>query len=65
MSLLDTTDKEGPLDLKTNSKQLASYLTAGMQLIPLHHHTFEDEFKGKKRKRGKSPVHGAWMKKDL
>ncbi|UFK26729.1 integrase [Roseobacter phage RDJL6] len=48
---------------KPEPGQLKPYLTAGMQLIPLHHYTYEDEYKGKKRKRGKSPVDNAWMKK--
>lgn len=48
---------------KTDASQLAPYLAAGLQLIPLHNHAYEDEYKGKRRKRGKSPVHGNWTKR--
>lgn len=41
-----------------DSAQLAPLIAAGYQLIPLHNYAHEDEFKGKRRKRGKSPVHG-------
>ncbi|ADK73448.1 DNA primase [Roseobacter phage RDJL Phi 1] len=51
------------MDPKTDPGQLKPYLAAGMQLIPLHHHTDEDEYKGKKRNRGKSPVDKNWMKR--
>ncbi|CTQ33918.1 hypothetical protein JAN5088_02707 [Jannaschia rubra] len=46
-----------------DASQLAPLLAAGYQLIPLHNYAHEDEFKGKRRKRGKSPVHGNWTKK--
>lgn len=48
---------------KTDPGQLRPYLASGMQLIPLHNYAYEDEHKGKRRKRGKSPVHGNWTKK--
>jgi len=51
------------LTLQPDSGQLAPYIEAGLQLIPLHNYAYEDEFKGKRRKRGKSPVHGNWTKK--
>lgn len=51
------------MDPKTDPGQLKPYLSAGMQLIPLHHYTDEDEYKGKKRNRGKSPIDKAWMKR--
>lgn len=44
--------------------QLKPYLDAGLTLIPLHHYSYEDEYKGKTRKRGKSPVHKNWTKRD-
>ena len=48
---------------QTDASQLSPLVDAGYQLIPLHHFSKEDEFKGKTRKRGKSPVDNAWMKK--
>ncbi|KHQ53597.1 bifunctional DNA primase/polymerase [Mameliella alba] len=47
----------------TDPDQLRPYLAAGMQLIPLHNHAYEDEHKGKRRKRGKSPTHSNWTKR--
>ena len=47
----------------TDAAQLAPLIDAGYQLIPLHNHAYEDEFKGKRRKRGKSPVHANWTKR--
>ena len=49
--------------INTDAAQLAPLLEAGYQLIPLHHYAHEDELKGKRRKRGKSPIHGNWTKK--
>jgi len=51
------------LTQQTDPGQLRPYLASGMQLIPLHNYAYEDEHKGKRRKRGKSPVHGNWTKK--
>lgn len=48
---------------QTDPSQLSQLVDAGYQLIPLHHFAKEDELKGKARKRGKSPVDNAWMKK--
>ncbi|MDA8586729.1 DUF5906 domain-containing protein [Rhodobacteraceae bacterium] len=48
---------------QTDASQLSPLIDAGYQLLPLHHYTYEDEYKGKRRKRGKSPVDNAWMKK--
>ncbi|MEP3347734.1 MAG: bifunctional DNA primase/polymerase [Litoreibacter sp.] len=48
---------------QTDASQLAPLLASGYQLLPLHHFTKEDQFKGKIRKRGKSPIDNAWMKK--
>jgi len=47
----------------TDAAQLAPLIDAGYQLIPLHNHAHEDEFKGKRRKRGKSPIHANWTKR--
>lgn len=47
----------------TDPDQLRPYLAAGIQLIPLHNHANEDEHKGKRRKRGKSPAHSNWTKR--
>ncbi|KPQ16694.1 MAG: putative P-loop ATPase [Rhodobacteraceae bacterium HLUCCO18] len=48
---------------KTLPAELAPLIEAGYQLIPLHNHAHEDEHKGKRRKRGKSPIHGNWTKR--
>jgi hypothetical protein len=48
---------------KTQPAELAPLIEAGYQLIPLHNHAYEDEHKGKRRRRGKSPVHGNWTKR--
>ncbi len=54
----------GPkMTAQTDPSQLSQLVDAGYQLIPLHHFAKEDELKGKARKRGKSPVDNAWMKK--
>lgn len=45
---------------ETDPDQLRPYLASGMQLIPLHHPDYEDEYKGKRRRRGKSPLHKNW-----
>lgn len=47
----------------TDASQLAPLVEAGYQLIPLYNFAFQDEHKGKRRKRGKSPIHGNWTKK--
>lgn len=47
-------------EVSTDALALAPYVAAGMQLVPLHHHAFEDEYKGKRRRRGKSPLHRNW-----
>lgn len=48
---------------KTDVKELAPYLDGGWQLIPLHSHDYFDEYKGKKRERGKSPLHTNWTRR--
>ncbi|WP_299955387.1 bifunctional DNA primase/polymerase [uncultured Roseobacter sp.] len=47
----------------TEPAELAPLIEAGYQLVPLHNHAYEDEHKGKRRKRGKSPIHGNWTKR--
>ncbi|RUQ90280.1 bifunctional DNA primase/polymerase [Brucella abortus] len=49
--------------MKTDSAQLQPYLEAGWQLIPLHRHDHYDEHKGKRRERGKSPLHPNWTRR--
>ena len=45
----------------TDPDGLRPYLDAGgWQLIPLHRHDYFDEHRGRKRERGKSPLHAAW-----
>ncbi len=48
---------------KTLPAELAPLIEAGYQLVPLHNHAYEDEHRGKRRKRGKSPIHGNWTKR--
>jgi len=48
---------------KTLPAELGPLIEAGYQPIPLHNHAYEDEHKGKRRKRGKSPVHANWTKR--
>jgi len=48
---------------RVNTSELKPYLDAGWQLIPLHSHDYFDEHKGKKRERGKSPLHRNWTRK--
>lgn len=48
---------------QTDASQLVPLVDAGYQLIPLHHYKKEDGFKGKRRKRGKSPVDANWTKR--
>lgn len=48
---------------KTDPSALEDYIKAGWQLIPLHSHDYFDEFKGKRRSRGKSPLHPNWTKR--
>jgi len=47
----------------TQPAELDPLIEAGYQLIPLHDHNSEDEYKGKLRKRGKSPLHRNWSKR--
>lgn len=47
----------------TRPEALGPYLDAGWQLIPLHSHDYFDQHKGKKRARGKSPLHPNWTKR--
>ena len=47
----------------TQPAELPPLIEAGYQLIPLHNFAYEDEHKGKRRKRGKSPAHGNWTKR--
>ena len=51
------------MTVRTDPAQLAPYLDAGMQLVPLHHHDHFDEHKGRRRDRGKSPVDANWTKR--
>ena len=51
------------MEVEVDGDQLAPYVTAGMQLIPLHRHDHEDEHRGRRRLRGKSPLHGNWTKR--
>ena len=44
----------------TDPLELAPYLDAGWQLIPLHRHDHHDEHRGKRRERGKSPRDRNW-----
>ncbi len=48
---------------KLNTSELRPYLDAGWQLIPLHSHDYFDEHRGKRRERGKSPLHGNWTRR--
>lgn len=50
-------------DKTVDLEQLGPYVSAGLQLIPLHAHDAHDEHKGKQRKRGKSPLHKNWTKR--
>jgi len=47
----------------TNKNELAPYLAAGMQLIPLHRHDHTDVHHGRSRERGKSPIDMNWTKR--
>lgn len=47
----------------TDASQLTPLLDSGYQLLPLHNYADEDEFKGKYRKRGKSPIDANWTKR--
>ncbi|WP_417267101.1 bifunctional DNA primase/polymerase [Celeribacter baekdonensis] len=47
----------------TDASQLTPLLASGYQLLPLHKFSAEDEVKGKRRKRGKSPIDRNWMKR--
>ncbi len=49
--------------IKTDPSELSQYLETGWQLIPLHRYDRTDEYKGKLRDRGKSPIHGNWTKR--
>lgn len=51
------------MSARTDAAQLTTYLDAGWTLIPLHDHDAHDEHKGKRRQRGKSPLHGNWVKR--
>lgn len=48
---------------RTNAGQLAPLIEAGYELIPLHNHAHVDERGGKRRRRGKSPLHANWTKR--
>ncbi len=48
---------------ETRPELLQPFMEAHYQLIPLHRHDESDVHKGKKRERGKSPVHRNWTKK--
>ncbi len=48
---------------KTDVDGLKQYLDTGWQLIPLHSYDYFDQHKGKKRQRGKSPLHVNWTKR--
>ena len=48
---------------QTDAGELGPYLDAGWQLIPLHSHDYFDQHKGKKRQRGKSPLHTNWTRR--
>jgi hypothetical protein len=48
---------------KTDTSELQPYLDAGWQLIPLHRWDAADEYKGKRRERGKTPLHLNWTKR--
>ncbi|MEE8609027.1 MAG: bifunctional DNA primase/polymerase [Nitrospiraceae bacterium] len=48
---------------KTNIDALKQYIDAKWQLIPLHSYDYFDQHKGKKRERGKSPLHSNWTKR--
>lgn len=47
----------------TDASKLTPLLASGYQLLPLHKFSAEDEVKGKRRKRGKSPLDRNWMKR--
>ncbi len=51
------------MSVHTDPAQLRPLLNAGYQLIPLHNYSREDGRKGKRRKRGKSPVDANWTKR--
>ncbi len=51
------------MTIHTNASQLTPLLAGGYQLLPLHNYAAEDEHKGKRRKRGKSPIDRNWMKR--
>ncbi|WP_299653158.1 VapE domain-containing protein [uncultured Tateyamaria sp.] len=51
------------MGVHTDASQLMPLLASGYQLLPLHRFSAEDEVKGKKRKRGKSPIDSNWMKR--
>jgi len=51
------------MGVHTDASQLTPLLASGYQLLPLHKFSAQDEVKGKKRKRGKSPIDSNWMKR--
>ena len=51
------------MTVKTDPSSLTDYVECGWQLIPLHSHDYFDQHKGKKRARGKSPLHPNWPKR--
>ncbi len=48
---------------RTDTAELGPYLRASWQLIPLHSWDYFDERGGKRRERGKSPLHSNWTRK--
>jgi hypothetical protein len=48
---------------RTDPAQLAPYLDAGTQLVPLHNHDHFEDHRGRRRERGKSPVDANWTKR--
>ncbi|WP_417241389.1 VapE domain-containing protein [Celeribacter sp.] len=51
------------MGVHTDASQLTPLLASGYQLLPLHKFSAENDVKGKKRKRGKSPLDRNWMKR--
>ena len=49
--------------LKPDVEELKPYLDAGWQLIPLHRYDYTDQYHGRARDRGKSPLDNNWTTK--
>lgn len=48
---------------ETDAAQLGPLLEGGYELIPLHNHAYHDEHRGRRRQRGKSPLHANWTRR--